>query len=123
MKNIIPRYKHHRFPPEIIQHAVWLYYRFNLSHPDIEDLLAERGIIVSHESIRLWVNKFGPQYANRLRRRNRGYGDQYYLDEVFVKIQGEQRYLWRALTKTAMLLMCFCNAGETGRLLSASSNA
>ena len=60
-------YKRHRFPPEIIQYAVWLYYWFNLSHRDIEDLLAERGIQVSYESIRLWCNKFGPQYARRLK--------------------------------------------------------
>ncbi len=57
------QYKRHRFPPEIIQHAVWLYYRFNLSHRDIEDLLAVRGIVVSYESVRLWCNKLGPKYA------------------------------------------------------------
>ena len=56
-------YKRHRFPPEVIQYAVWLYYRFNLSHRDIEDLLSERGIEVSYESIRLWCNKFGPKYV------------------------------------------------------------
>ena len=63
MSKLTPLYKGHRFPPEIIQYAVWLYYRFNLSHRDIEDLMAERGIIVSYESIRLWCNKFGPQYS------------------------------------------------------------
>ena len=89
-------YKRHRFPPKIIQHAIWLYHRFNLSHRDIEDLLAQRGIFVTHESIRLWCNKFGPQYARRLRRGHRGYGDTLFLDEVFVRIQGTQRYLWRA---------------------------
>jgi hypothetical protein len=68
-------YKRHRFPPEIIQHTVWLYYRFNLSCRDIEDLLAERGIVVSYESIRLWCIKFGPRYARRLKRRHQGYGD------------------------------------------------
>ena len=57
-------YKRHRYPPEIISYAVWVYYRFNLSHRDIEDLLAERGIAVSRESIRLWCNKFGPQYVD-----------------------------------------------------------
>lgn len=66
------RYKRHRFSPEIIQYAVWLYHRFNLSHRDIEDLLAERGIVVSYESIRCWCNKFGPQYARRLKRRHAG---------------------------------------------------
>ena len=90
-------YRRHRFPPEVIQHAVWLYYRFNLSHRDIEDLLARRGILVTHESIRLWCNKFGPRYAHRLRRRCRGYGDTVFMDEVFVRVGGRQRYLWRAV--------------------------
>jgi putative transposase len=81
-------YKRHRFSPVIIQHAVWLYHRFNLSARDIEDLLAERGIAVSYESIRLWCIKFGSKYANRLRCRHQGYGDTFFLDEVFVKIQG-----------------------------------
>ena len=90
-------YRRHRFPPEIIQHAVRLYYRFNLSHRDIEDLLARRGVLVTHESIRLWCNKFGPRYAQRLRRGHRGYGDTVFMDEVFVRIQGRHRYLWRAV--------------------------
>ncbi|MCH8336345.1 MAG: DDE-type integrase/transposase/recombinase [Proteobacteria bacterium] len=90
-------YKRHRFPPEIIQHVVWLYHRFNLSSRDIEDLMAERGIEISYESIRLWCIKFGPKYANRLRRRHQGYGDTFFVDEVFVKIQGKQHYLWRAV--------------------------
>jgi putative transposase len=90
-------YKRHRFPPDIISYAVWLYYRFNLSHRDIEDLLAERGITVSPESIRLWCIKFGALYARRLKRKHRGYGDTVYIDEVFVKINGKQHYLWRAV--------------------------
>ena len=77
--------------------TVWLYYRFNLSHRDIEDLLARRGVLVTHESIRFWCNKFGPHYAHRLRRRHRGYGDTHFIDEVFVRIRGRQRYLWRAV--------------------------
>ncbi|MCB1986762.1 MAG: IS6 family transposase [Nitrosomonas sp.] len=97
MKNSTALYKRYRFPSEIIQYAVWLYHRFNLSHRDIEDLLAERGIVVTHESIRLWCNKFGPVYAKKLKNRHPGYGDTFYLDEVFVKIQGRQRYLWRAV--------------------------
>jgi len=72
------RFKRHRFPAEIIQHSVWLYYRFNLSHRDIEDLLAERGITVSYEAIRLWCNKFGPQFASWLKRRQQGFGDTFY---------------------------------------------
>ena len=90
-------YKRHRFPPEIISYAVWAYYRFNLSHRDIEDLLAERDIIVTRESIRLWCIKFGALYARRLKRKHRGYGDTFYIDEVFVKINGKQHYLWRAV--------------------------
>ena len=90
-------YKRYRFPSELIQHAVWLYHRFNLSHRDIEDLLAERGITVSYEAIRLWVNKFGPEYAKRLKKKRKGFGDTFYLDEVFVKINGVLHYLWRAV--------------------------
>ncbi|MGK0225043.1 MAG: putative transposase, partial [Limisphaerales bacterium] len=89
MKNL---YKRHRFPPCIIQYTVWLYYRFNLSIRDVEDLLAERNISVSYEAIRLWVNKFGPEFARRLKKRHQGFGDTYFLDEVFVKIGGKQHY-------------------------------
>ena len=81
-------YKRHRFPPEIISYAVWLYFRFNLSHRDVEDLLAERGINVSYESIRYWCIKFGSIYSQRLRRRQQGFGDTFFMDEVFVKIGG-----------------------------------
>ncbi len=94
MKNI---YKCHRFPPSIIQHAVWLYYRFNLSIRDVEDLLAERNISVSYEAIRLWINKFGHDFTKRMRRRHTGFGDTYFLDEVLVKIRGKIHYLWRAV--------------------------
>jgi putative transposase len=90
-------YKRHRFPPDIISYTVWLYYRFNLSHRDIEDLLAERGITVSREAIRLWCIKFGAIYTRRLKRKHRGYGDTFFIDEVFVKINGKQHYLWRAV--------------------------
>jgi putative transposase len=90
-------YKRHRFPPEIISYAVWLYYRFNLSHGDIEDLLAERGVTVSREAIRLWCNKFGSIYTHRLKRKHRGYGDTFFIDEVFIKINRKQHYLWRAV--------------------------
>lgn len=90
-------YKRYRFPPDIIQYAVWLYYRFNLSHRDIEDLLAEWGINVTYETIRLWCNRFGPEFATRLRRKHSGYGDTFFIDEVFIKIDGIQHYLWRAV--------------------------
>jgi len=107
-------YKRHRFPSEIIQYAVWLYYRFNVSHRDIEDLLAERGIEVSYESIRLWCNKFGPQYARRLKRRHRGYGDTFYIDEVFVKIRGQQQYLWRAVDQDGEVVDVFLQSRRGG---------
>ena len=76
-------YKRHGFPPYIIPYAVWLYYRFNLSHRDIEDLLVERGITVSHESIRLWCIKFGAIYTRRLKRKHRGYGDTIHSTEQY----------------------------------------
>ena len=107
-------YKRYRFPPEIIQYAVWLYYRYNLSHRDIEDLLAERGIIVSYESIRLWCNKFGPHYARRLKRKHRGYGDTFFIDEVFVKIGGKQHYLWRAVDQDGEVVEVFLQARRNG---------
>lgn len=100
-------YKRHRFPTDIISYAVWLYYRFNLSHRDIEDLLAERGIVVSYESIRLWCIKFGFKYARRLKTRHQGYGDTFYIDEVFVKIRGVQHYLWRAVDQDGEVVDVF----------------
>jgi len=90
-------YKRYRFLPEIISYAAWLYFRFNLSHRDIEDLLAERGVIVSRETIRLRCIKFGDLHNRRLKRKYRGYGDTFFIDEVFVKINGKQHYLWRAV--------------------------
>jgi putative transposase len=107
-------YKRHRFPPDIISYAVWLYYRFNLSHRDIEDLLAERGITVSREAIRLWCIKFGAIYARRLKRKHRGYGDTFYIDEVFVKINGKQHYLWRAVDQDGEVVDVFLQAKRDG---------
>jgi len=92
-----PNYHRHRFPPDIISHAVWLYYRFSLSFRDVEDLLAQRGIIVSYETIRQWCRKFGAEYARILRHRQGRLGDIWYLDELFVTIQGQRQYLWRAV--------------------------
>jgi putative transposase len=80
MKSTNTMYTRHRFPSEIIQYAVWLYHRLNLSHRDVEDLLAERGITVSYETVRLWCNKFGSKYAQRLRRNHQGFGDTFYID-------------------------------------------
>ena len=107
-------YKRHRFPQEIISYAVWLYYRFNLSHRDIEDLLAERGITVSYESIRLWCIKFGPKYARRLKRKDQGYGDTFFIDEVFVKINGKQHYLWRAVDQDGEVVDVFLQVRRDG---------
>ena len=92
-----PSYHGYRFPPEIIGHAVWLYHRFGLSFRDVEDLLAERGITVTYEAIRHWCRTFGLDYARRLRHRRGRQGDTWHLDEGFVKIQGRQQYLWRAV--------------------------
>ena len=103
-------YKRHRFPPDIISYAVWLYYRFNLSHRDIEDLLAERGITVSREAIRLWCIKFGALYARRLKRKHRGYGDTFFIDEVFVKINGKKHCLWRAVDQDGEVVDVFLQA-------------
>ena len=103
-------YKRHRFPREIISYAVWLYFRFNLSHRDIEDLLAERGITVTYETIRLWCIKFGPKFARRLKRKHQGYGDTFFIDEVFVKINGKQHYLWRAVDQDGEVVDVFLQA-------------
>ena len=94
---------------------MWLYYRFNLSHRDIEDLLAQRSITVSYESIRLWCNKFGSQYARRLKRRHQGFGDTFYIDEVFVKIDGKQHYLWRAVDQDGEVVDVFLQARRDGK--------
>ena len=107
-------YKRHRFPPDIISYAVWLYYRFNLSHRDIEDLLAERGITVSREAIRLWCIKFGAIYTRRLKRRHQGYGDTFYIDEVFMKINGKQHYLWRAVDQDGEVVDVYLQVKRDG---------
>jgi putative transposase len=107
-------YKRHRFPANIISYAVWLYFRFNLSHRDIEDLLAQRGIIVSYETIRLWCIKFGRRYARRLKRRHNGYGDTFYIDEVFVKINDKQHYLWRAVDQDGEVVDVFLQSRRDG---------
>jgi len=97
-------YKHHRFPAEIISHGVWLYYRFCLSYRDVEELLLVRGVIVSYEAIRKWCRKFGQHYANQLRRRRPKPGDKWHLDEVFLTINGERHYLWRAVDQAGNVL-------------------
>lgn len=94
----------HRFPAEIISHAVWLYHVFSLSLRDVELLLAERGVVVSYESIRRWCAKFGADFANKLRRRRPPPGEKWHLDEVFIRVQGELHYLWRAVDQNGVVL-------------------
>ncbi|MGW3683948.1 IS6 family transposase [Streptomyces prasinus] len=92
-----PSYKGHRYPVEIISYCVWLYFRFPLSFREVEELMFERGVIVSYETVRRWCLKFGQAYAKGLRRRRPRPGDTWHLDEVFIKINGERKYLWRAV--------------------------
>jgi putative transposase len=97
-------YKRHRFPAEIISHSVWLYYRFSLSYRDVEELMVERGVTLSHEAVRYWCRKFGQAYANALRRRRPRPGDKWHLDEVFLTINKERHYLWRAVDQDGRVL-------------------
>ena len=90
-------FKRHRFPPDAIRHAEWLYFRFTLSIRDVEELMAQRGIQVSREAVRCWVNKFGPLIASNLRRRRARPTGRWHLDEMVVKIAGRRMYLWRAV--------------------------
>jgi putative transposase len=92
-------YSGYRFPPEIIQQAIWLYVRFTLSFCDVEDLLAERAILVSYETVRRWVNHFGPTIAADLRKRRSTPHTTWHLDEVYLKIDGRLVYLWRAVDR------------------------
>ena len=97
-------YRRHRFPPPIIQHAIWLYLRFTLSYRDVEELLAERGLEVSYETVRRWVLKFGATVAQRLRRRRPRPSDRWHLDEMVVRIAGRRMYLWRAVDHEGEIL-------------------
>ena len=98
------RYAGYRFPSEIISHAVWLYFRFPLGLRMVEELLAARGIIVSHETVRQWALKFGQPFANQVRRRLPRVGDKWHLDEVALKIAGVKHWLWRAVDQTGVVL-------------------
>ena len=97
-------YPGYRFPAEVIRHAVWLYHVFGLSLRDVELILAERGIAVTHESIRRWCMKFGSEFAARLRRRRPRPGDTWHLDEVFIRINGQLHHLWRAVDQHGAVL-------------------
>ncbi len=115
MKTRQSRYIRHRFPPEIISYAVWAYYRFSLSFREVEDLLAERGVNVTYETIRQWSVKFGAQYARRLKRRQGRLGDTCHLDEVFVTINGQRHYLWRAVDQDGDVIDILVQRRRDGR--------
>jgi len=101
---IAPHYKGYRFPPEIISHVVWLYFRFSLSFRDVEELMAQRGIVLTYETVRQWCLTFGQSYANELCKRRPRCGDKWHLDEVFLKINGKTHYLWRAVDQDGNVL-------------------
>ncbi|MER7690944.1 IS6 family transposase [Streptomyces sp. NPDC097610] len=99
-----PSYKGHRCPVEVISLCVWLYFRFPLSFREVEELMLERGVVVSHETVRRWCGKFGQAYADSLRRTRPRPSDKWHLDEVFIKVNGEWKYLWRAVDQDGSLL-------------------
>ena len=109
------QYRRHRFPPQIISHAVWLYHRFSLSFRDVEDLLTERGGQVSYGSIRQWCSKFGSEHAAKLTRRRGRLGDMWHLDEVFISIRGQRHYLWRAVDQDGDVLDILVQRRRDGR--------
>ncbi|WP_298937415.1 IS6 family transposase [uncultured Ruegeria sp.] len=104
MKSSSICYKRHRFPPQIIAHAVWLYVRFNLSLREVEEMLLQRGIDASYETVRRWVIKFGPAVARNLRQGQGRPGDVWHLDEVAVRISGRKYWLWRAVDQHGVVL-------------------
>jgi putative transposase len=98
------RYARHRFPAEGISYAIWLYFRFSLSLRMVEGLLAARGILISHETVRQWALKFGQSFANQIRRRLPAQGDKWHLDEVVIRITGKKPWLWRAVDQHGAVL-------------------
>jgi len=103
-QEVADKYKRYRFPPEIISYSVWLYFRYALSYRDVEELLAERGVILTYETVRQWCRKCGQTSANALRRRRPRPGDKWHLDEAFVSTNGVQQYLWRAVDQDGNVL-------------------
>ena len=99
-----PRYARHRFPAEVISHAVWLYFRFPLSLRMVEEMLAARGIVVSHETVRQCAMKFGESFAKQIRRRLPAPGDKWHLDGVAIRIAGRKHWLWRAVDQHGAVL-------------------
>ena len=118
-----PSYHGYRFPSEIISHAVWLYHRFALSFRDVEDLLAQRSITVTYETIRQWCLTFGPSYARALRRRRGRLGDAWHLDELFVTLNGRLQYLCGPWTRTATSSISWSSRGEIDAPRSDSSGS
>ncbi|MFB9571729.1 IS6 family transposase, partial [Streptomyces yanii] len=104
MGDVSSSYKGHRYPVEVISRCVWLYFRFPLSFREVEELMLERGVVVSYETVRRWCAKFGQCYAGALRRRQPRPGDKWHLDEVFIKVNGERTYLWRAVDQDGNVL-------------------
>src|SRR3954468_11697068 len=104
---VCPSYAGYRFPAEVISHAVWPYFRFPLSLRMVEEMLAARGIAVSHETVRQWARKFGQAFANQIRRRLPGPGDKWHLDEVCLMIGGQKHWLWRAVDQDGVVLSTF----------------
>ncbi|MBC8161585.1 MAG: IS6 family transposase, partial [Roseiflexaceae bacterium] len=113
--SLTPTYAGYRFPAEIISHAVWLYFRFSLSYRDVEELLAERGVVVTYETIRQWCQKCGPCDANQLRRRRARTGDTWHRDAVFLRINGKHHELWRAVDHAGNLLASLVQSRRTTR--------
>ena len=104
MDTTSPSYRGYRFPVAIIAHCTWLYFRFCLSFRDVQEMMLERGVELSYETVRLWTLKFGDEYARRLRRRRRQCGDTWFLDEAFCKVNGQLVYLWRAVDQSGEVL-------------------
>lgn len=98
-------YRGHRFPADVISQVVWLYFRFSVSYREVEEMMARRGVQLTYETVREWCDKFGPYFAEELRRRNKGkLGSKWYLDEVFLKIKGLRHYLWRAVDEKGAVI-------------------
>ncbi|MBX4893485.1 IS6 family transposase [Rhizobium lentis] len=111
-----PLYRRHRFPAQVIAHAVWLYFRFPLSLRMVEDMLAARGVIVSHQTVRLWGEKFGRHFANDIRKRSAGkLGDKWHLDEVAITIGGKKHWLWRTVDQDGFVLDVLVQSGRNAK--------
>jgi putative transposase len=115
MKKAPDPYRGFRYPAQIINEAVWLYHCFSMSLRDVELLLAARGVVVSYESIRQWCLRFGQEFAKRLRRRRPRPGDKWNMDEVFVRIQGQLHYLWRAVDQDGVVLDILVQSRRDGK--------